>query len=79
MEESGAVKQSSRDRGTEFQTGGRGGPFEWWSIVGRKEGDRGREKERERGIAAKSVADWRPKARLQIPGVMPVIRGFGAQ
>lgn len=58
---------------------GREGPFEWWSIVGRKEGDRGREKERERGIAAKSVADWRPKARLQIPGVMPVIRGFGAQ
>lgn len=43
--------------------------------------DRGtkRRRQRERGIAAKSVADWRPKARLQIPGVMPVIRGFGAQ
>lgn len=42
-------------------------------------GTKRRERERERGIAAKSVADWRPKARLQIPGVMPVIRGFGAQ
>lgn len=74
MEKSGAVKQSSRDRGTEFQTGeGRAVRM----VVDR--GTKRRERERERGIAAKSVADWRPKARLQIPGVMPVIRGFGAQ
>lgn len=36
-------------------------------------------KREERGRTAKTVADWRPEARLQIPGVMPVIRGFGAQ
>lgn len=28
---------------------------------------------------AKTVADWRPRARLRILGVMPMIRGFGAQ
>lgn len=28
---------------------------------------------------ARTVADWRPRARLRILGVMPVIRGSGAQ
>jgi len=27
----------------------------------------------------RTVADWRPRARLRILGVMPVIRGSGAQ
>lgn len=47
-----------------------------------REGERERgkqQKDERRRNRAKSVADWRPKARLQIPGVMPVIRGFGAQ
>lgn len=43
------------------------------------EGERAEREGRGRRGTAKSVADWRPQARLQIPGVMPVIRGFGAQ
>ncbi|KAK1121926.1 hypothetical protein K0M31_009775 [Melipona bicolor] len=58
---------------------GRGRPVAM--VDAAKEGTRekGVKRKRERRGIAKSVADWRPKARLQIPGVMPVIRGFGAQ
>ncbi|EFN60679.1 hypothetical protein EAG_14902 [Camponotus floridanus] len=47
----------------------------------RRETDEKGENETGKGIqgTAKTVADWRPQARLRILGVMPVIRGFGAQ
>ncbi|KYQ49572.1 hypothetical protein ALC60_11356 [Trachymyrmex zeteki] len=62
-----ALKRASAAKREERQTA-RGGKRGRWRSVGR--GGTG---------TAKTVADWRPRARLRILGVMPVIRGFGAQ